>query len=79
MAKTYDELTTNEKADFIAYCLNFGIVDYFDSCHKEKDGTYAYYNAENEEITRFTAEELVEDLEREMGEDIRNEYESRMN
>ena len=74
---TYDELTLTEKADFIAERLNLGIADYFDTCRKEADGTYTYYNAQSEETIHYTAEQLVEDAEREIGDDIRAAYESR--
>ena len=61
--KNYDNLTTEQKADFIAELLNTGWNDYFDNCKKLKDGRYEYYNAESEETTLYTAAELVEESE----------------
>jgi len=59
----YEDLTLEQKADFIAECLDFGWNDYFDRCKKLDDGRYEYYCADAEETTICTAAELVEGAE----------------
>ena len=59
----YGALSLEQKADFIAHCLDFGWADYFDRCKKLEDGRYEYYSAQTEETTISTAEELVTNAE----------------
>lgn len=63
--RTYENLTVEEKADYIARLLNFGLVDYFDTCVKGEDGRYVYVQAQTEQTYVMTARELVESCEEE--------------
>lgn len=72
--RKYDDLTTEEKADFIAYLLSRGIFEYLDSCSKEEDGNYHYYCSEEDKTYTYTPEELVNNLEAEIGKDTIEEY-----
>ncbi len=61
--KAYEDLTLEQKADFIAECLNLGWVNYSDHCEKLPDGRYEYYSADTDKTIISTAKELVRDCE----------------
>ena len=75
-AKKYDDLTLEEKADFIAECISLGLYDYFDNCEKEGD-KYCYFSAEANEEIFLTPAQLVTDTEAESLEELRELWEVR--
>lgn len=72
--KHYDDITIEEKAEFIAHLLSNGIFEYLDSCSKDESGNYDYYCSEEDKTYTYTPEELVNNLEAEIGKDTIEEY-----
>lgn len=72
--KKYDDLSIEEKADFISELLNGGICEYFDSCSKNGSGNYNYYCSQESKTYTYTPEELVNNLEAGIGKNTIEEY-----
>lgn len=77
--KTYEQLSLKEKADFLALMISLGLNDYFDTCEKKRNGYY-YYCADGETTTRYSAKNLVAEMEEYHGkEELSSLWEERNN
>ncbi len=72
--RKYDDLSIEEKADFISGLLDGGIFEYLDRCSKNESGNYDYYSSEEDKTYTYTSEELVNNLETGIGKNTIEEY-----
>lgn len=62
--KKYFDLTTEQKADFIAELLDTGLVDYYDTCKRTSGGKYVYKHVQTGKTTTMSASYLVKSAEK---------------